>query len=62
VGDQFPLLLTGTPGINYAIQVSTNLGLPNWTALTTNSPTNGPFSFTDSNATNASRFYRAVAQ
>ena len=62
VGSQFPLLLAGTPGINYAIQTSTNLTLLNWTALITNSPTNGPFSFTDKIATNASRFYRAVKQ
>ena len=59
---QFPLLLTGTPGINYAIQASTNLALTNWTALATNSPTNGSFNFTDTHATNASRFYRAVKQ
>ena len=59
---QFSLLLTGTPGINYAIQTSSNLALTNWTALVTNSPTNGTFSFTDIHATNASRFYRALKQ
>jgi hypothetical protein len=62
VGTQFPLQLTGTPGINYAMQISTNLALSNWTAVVTNSPTNGTFSFTDTHATNASRFYRAVKQ
>lgn len=62
VGTQFPLQLTGTPGINYAIQSSTNLALSNWTAFVTNSPTNGIFSFTDTQATNKSRFYRAVKQ
>ena len=62
VGTQFPLLLTGTPGINYAIQMSTNLVLPNWTGLVTNSPTNGVFTFTDTAATNRSRFYRALKQ
>jgi hypothetical protein len=62
VGTQFPLQLTGTPGINYAIQISTNLALSNWTAVVTDSPTNGTFSFTDTHATNASRFYRAVKQ
>jgi hypothetical protein len=61
-GTQFPLLLSGTPGINYAIQFSTNLALPNWTAFATNSPTNGTLSFTDPNATNKSRFYRAMKQ
>jgi hypothetical protein len=59
---QFSLSLIGTPGINYAIQISTNLALSNWTAVVTNSPTNGPFSFTDLNATNSSRFYRAMKQ
>ena len=62
IGTQFPLQLTGTPGINYAIQTSTNLALSNWAAVVTNSPTNGVFSFTDTHATNASRFYRAMKQ
>jgi hypothetical protein len=59
---QFSLTLTGTPGINYAVQMNTNLALSNWTALVTNSPTNGTFSFTDTHATNQNRFYRAVKQ
>src|ERR1035441_4912587 len=61
-GTQFPLLLTGTPGINYAIQAATNLPASNWMPLVTNSPTSGPFIFTDTGATNRSRFYRAVKQ
>jgi hypothetical protein len=61
-GTAFPLLLTGTPGINYAIQVSTNLSVNNWSAIVTNSPTHGTFSFTDTSASNKSRFYRAVKQ
>ncbi|HTV41132.1 MAG TPA: hypothetical protein VMF08_11195 [Candidatus Sulfotelmatobacter sp.] len=61
-GTQFPLQLTGTPGIDYAIQISTNLALSNWTTVITNTPTNGIFSFTDASATNESRFYRAVFQ
>lgn len=59
---RLPLLLTGTPGINYSIQVSTSLAQTNWTTLVTNSPTNGTFIFTDAGATNESRFYRAVKQ
>lgn len=62
MGSQFPLRLTGTPGINYVIQTSTSVSLASWAALTTNSPTNGIFSFTDPSATNRSRFYRAVKQ
>src|ERR1035441_1562860 len=60
IGTQFSLQLTGTPGINYAVQVSTNLALSNWTAVVTNSPTNGTFGFTDTSAANKSRFYRAA--
>ena len=61
-GGQFSLQLAGTPGINYAIQISTNLALSNWSTVITNSPTNGAFSFIDTSATNKSRFYRAVKQ
>ena len=61
-GTQFPLQLAGTPGINYSIQINTNLALNSWTGVVTNSPTNGVFSFTDTHATNASRFYRALKQ
>jgi hypothetical protein len=60
--NQFSLSLAGTPGINYAIQMATNLIAPNWTSIVTNSPTNGTFTFTDPGATNRSRFYRAVKQ
>ena len=59
---QFTLSLAGTPGINYAIQMATNLVAASWTSLVTNSPTNGTFTFTDPGATNRSRFYRAVKQ
>jgi hypothetical protein len=59
---QFLLSLVGTPGINYAIQAGTNLAISNWTAIITNSPTNGTFSFTDAGATNQNRFYRAIKQ
>jgi len=62
LGGQFPLLLTGTPGINYAIQVRTNLVLSDWAALVTNSPTGGRFNFIDTQATAPARFYRAVKQ
>jgi hypothetical protein len=60
--NQILLSLTGTPGINYAIQAATNLPASNWMPLVTNSCTNGAFTFTDTNATNRSRFYRAIKQ
>jgi hypothetical protein len=62
VGTQFPLLLTGTPGINYALLENTNVSSAGWTALVTNSPTNGTFGFIDTHATNKTRYYRALKQ
>jgi hypothetical protein len=59
---QYALTLSGTPGINYTIQFRTNLIGTNWTAIVTNSPTNGTFTLSDTHATNTSRFYRAVMQ
>jgi hypothetical protein len=61
-GTQFSLQLDGTPGINYAIQITTNLATSSWTPIFTNSPTNGILSFTDPNATNNYRLYRSVKQ
>jgi hypothetical protein len=61
-GTPFTLRLSGTPGLSYSIQAITNLGATNWTSLTTQASTNGSFYFTDTQAANASRFYRAVKQ
>ena len=64
-GGQFKLRISGTPGINYIIQAAVNNLSPTstWTPLATNSmPANGTFDFTDVNATNSSRFYRAIKQ
>ena len=60
VGDAIPLRLSGTPGINYTIEVKASLAIKDWTALVTNSCANGTFTFTDVQATNARRFYRAA--
>lgn len=50
------LEVTGVPGYDYAIQVSTNLF--DWTSILTNS---SPFFFTDTNVVNSPmRFYRSV--
>ena len=61
-GQKCCLSLAGTPGINYAIQMTTNLVAPSWTSIVTNSPTNGTFVFSDAGATNRSRYYRALKQ
>lgn len=53
----FNLGVTGTPGINYTVQASTNL--VNWLSIYTNS---SPFIFTDPYASNyPTRFYRTVS-
>jgi hypothetical protein len=55
---QFHVRLTGTVGETCVIQVSSNLTA--WTAMQTNSLTNGVWLFVDSTATNFNqRFYRA---
>ena len=55
---QFQLRLTGVSNQNYTIQYSTTL--TNWISfLTNNSPSNS-FNILDSNATNGSRYYRAL--
>jgi len=50
------------PGLNYAFEMAANLAGPNRTALATHSPIQGTFTFSDTDATNRSRFNRAVKQ
>jgi hypothetical protein len=57
----FQLNFTNTPGTTYTVLATTNLTLSvtNWTVLGTTTETlAGQFQFTDSQATNALRFYR----
>ncbi len=52
---------TGMPGASYTVLTTTNVTLPatNWTALATSTfAGDGTFSFSDTTATNAARFYR----
>ena len=59
VGSSFGFGLSGAPGTNYTILVSTNLASGNWfTLLVTNLTGNFVF-IQDSQATNNQRFYRA---
>jgi hypothetical protein len=60
LGPEFSLLLTGSPGFDHAIQMALTPLFSTWTALVTNTPISGTFRFTDTSATNTSRFYRAV--
>ncbi len=59
---QFPLVVSGTPGISYAIQAAASLKASNisWTPLLTNSSASGTFNAVDTNAGAGPRFYRAV--
>ncbi len=60
-GGRIEFQITGTPGLNYTVQASTNL--VDWAPLlTTNSPVL-PWTWADADTTNHSRrFYRALAQ
>ncbi len=52
----FSLTIT-TPSVPTIVQVSTNLATTNWLNVYTSTP---PFTFTETNATNPARFYRAL--
>ena len=56
VNGQFNLQFAGTDGQNYTVEISTNL--MDWTPIYTNMQSGGLFSFTDTNAADATRFYR----
>src|SRR5439155_12941781 len=61
LANQFQIRLTGVTGQNYTVELSTDVGLTNWTTLfITNSATTSSFLVTDPNATNKLRFYRAL--
>ncbi len=49
---------TATPGLQYVVQYTTNLAMPNWAPIITNTATGNPETFMDTNATNNPAFYR----
>lgn len=57
---QFQMMVAGTAGQNYTVQVTTNLTPPHWMPLLTTNPASGTFLFRDNSATNPARFYRVV--
>jgi len=58
---QFGLFLTGQSNLNYTIQTTTNLNPANWiTLFVTNNPVTNAYVVKDPNATNSTRYYRAV--
>jgi hypothetical protein len=58
-GGQFGFTVSGSAGLNYIVQTSTNLVSTNWIPIVTNV---SPFSFGDSNISVPQKFYRAVSQ
>lgn len=62
INSGFPpqLTLSGLAGRSYRVEYLSNLVSNNWQTLTTLSLTNSPSNWTDTQATNSSRFYRAV--
>jgi hypothetical protein len=64
-GDQHPTMtFAGIPSLSYDIQHATSVNGPYTTQTTTNTPTNGIFSWTDTSVTTTepgSHFYRTIA-
>ncbi|HEY1662119.1 MAG TPA: DNA/RNA non-specific endonuclease [Verrucomicrobiae bacterium] len=55
---QFQFVVSGTTGVNYIIQASTNLLTPDWISIFTNA---APFTFTDTNTADfGQRYYRVT--
>ena len=54
---QFTLQLLGADSRSYVIQISSNL--TDWSDVFTNQPSGGQFIYTDSNAADPARYYRA---
>ncbi len=58
-GGQFGFTVSGSVGLNYVVQSSTNLTSTNWLPVFTNL---SPFNFGDTNLAAPEKFYRAVSQ
>jgi alpha-L-arabinofuranosidase len=56
---QFVFQLQGQPGVPYVVQMSTNLTLTNWIAISTNTPPTGTVNLTNAMSSGA-QFYRAL--
>ncbi len=55
---QFGFNIYGGVGVNYNVQVATDLAAPDWSTLYSLQLTNSPFFVVDPNATNSAGFYR----
>ncbi len=59
----FPILFSGPNGQPYEVMTSTDVSLPlsSWTPLTSGTFGDDPVAYTDTAATNSSRFYRILS-
>jgi hypothetical protein len=62
-GSSFPLTFSGMSDQTYRVLTSTNVALPmaSWRQLTSGTFGASPVHYTDTSATNATRFYRIVS-
>ncbi len=61
-GTTFQVSASTVAGSNYVLEYKTALTDPNWTPLQTNGGNGGQVTFTNTGATNSSRFYRLYGQ
>jgi pectin methylesterase-like acyl-CoA thioesterase len=54
------LTFSGSNGLTYRIQATSDLGSPSWTDVSTNTVSGGSASFTDTNTSGVTKFYRVV--
>jgi len=59
-GSQFRFFVSGSSGLTYTVQSSTNLGSTNWNSILVTNPPGGSFLVIDPNATSPARFYRVL--
>jgi len=57
-GGQFTLQFNGVDGQSYIVEMSTNVAERGWTPVFTNTQSGGVFVYTNTNMSNAARFYR----
>ncbi len=60
--DRFQMTVNGAADETYTVQMSTNQVSTNWISIWVTNPASMPFLFTDTNATNRARFYRALGE
>ena len=59
-GGHFQVAASGLTGVNYTLQMSTNVSSTSWTPLLVTNLVGTTFQFTDTAATNKQSFYRVL--